>query len=128
MAELKPPPKESELPIKLVPLKRGDLAQLAPGPGACFLFRGDKIYLATTGTDAILRINGRLTPVLAGGPVGSTGAFFRARDARVSIGRIGRYAGDAERYVPGWLAEVAVRYGPKGKTQYATASWTCRQR
>ncbi len=127
VAELKPEPKESERPIQLVPLKRGDLQQLGPGAAACFLFRGDKIYLATTGGHALLRINGRPTHVLAGGPVGSTGGFFTARDVRVSIGRIGKYAGRAADYVPGWLAEVAVRAGPDAMAQYATGHWTCRR-
>ena len=128
VAEVKPKPKEGDLPLSLVPLKRMDLAQLAPGSGACFLFRGDKIYLATTGSDAILRINGRPTHVLAAGPVGSTGGFFSARHVRVSIGRTGSYAPGAANYVPGWLADVAVRYGPEGKSNYAKASWTCRSR
>ena len=126
VAEVKPKPKEADLPLTLVPLKRYDLAQLAPGSGACFLFRGEKIYLATTGSDAIIRINGRPTHVLAAGPVGSTGGFFSARHVRVSIGRTGSYAPGAANYVPGWLADVAVRYGPKGKSNYARASWTCR--
>lgn len=127
VAELKPEPDESERPIQLVPLKRADLQQLGPGPAACFLFRGDKIYLATSGGHAVLRINGRPTYVLAGGPVGSTGGFFTARDVRVSIGRIGKYAGRAEDHVPAWLAEVAVRSGPDAMAQYATAHWTCRR-
>jgi hypothetical protein len=127
VAELKPPVKEGDLPISLVPLKRSDLAQLSHGPIACYLFRGEKIYLATTGADAILRINGRLTHVLAGGPVGPTGGFFTARDTRVSIGRTGKYAGRAADYVPGWLADVAVRAGPEAMAQHATGSWTCRR-
>ncbi len=128
VAELKPEPDESERPIQLVPLKRADLQQLGLGPAACFLFRGDKIYLATSGEHALLRINGRPTHVLAGGPVGSTGGFFTARDVRVSIGRTGKYAGRAEDHVPGWLAEVAVRAGPDAMPQYAIAHWTCRRR
>ncbi len=127
VAELKPEPDESKRAIQLVPLKRGDLQQLGLGPAACFLFRGEKIYLATSGGHAVLRINGRPTHVLAGGPVGSTGGFFTARDVRVSIGRTGKYAGRAEDHVPGWLAEVAVRAGPDAMAQYATAHWTCRR-
>ena len=127
VAELKPPPKPGELPIRLVPLKRADLGVLARGPGACFLFRGDRIYFATTGEQGIIRIDGRPTPVLAAGPVGPTGGFFRGGEVRVSIGRTGRYAGRAADYVPGWLAEVAVRAHREAMPQYATASWTCRR-
>ena len=125
LAEVKPEVKESELPITLVPLKRADLAQLGPGP-RCFLFRGDKIYFASAANHGLLRINGRLTPVLAGGPVGPNGGFFRALDVRVSVGRTGRYAGRAADYVPGWLSEIAVRAHRDGMAQYAMARWTCR--
>ena len=127
VAELKPPPKPGELPIRLVPLKRADLGQLAPGPGACYLFRGDKIYFATTGEQGIIRIDGRPTGVLAAGPDGPTCGFFRGGDVRVSIGRTGKYAGRAADYVPGWLAQVAVRAHPDAMAQYAMASWTCRR-
>ena len=125
VAEVKAPVKESDLPITLVPLKRGDLELLGEGP-RCFLFRGEKIYFASAANHGALRINGRLTPVLAGGPVGPTGGFFTARDIRVSVGRTGRYAGRAADYVPGWLAEIAVRAHRDGMAQYALGRWTCR--
>lgn len=125
VAELKPEVKEGDLPITLVPLKRLDLEDLGAG-ARCYLFRGEKIYFASAGGQGILRLNGRLTPVLAGGPIGPTGGFFRARDVRVSIGRTGRYAGPAADYVPGWLADVAVRAHRDGMAQHAQARWTCR--
>lgn len=125
VAELKPEVKESDLPITLVPLKRIDLDQLGQGP-RCFVFRGEKIYFASAGGNGVLRLNGRVTHVAAGGPVGPTGGFFRGGDVRVSVGRTGGYAGRAADYVPGWLADVAVRAHRDGMAQYAEARWTCR--
>ncbi len=64
--------------------------------------------------------------MIASGPVGSTGGFFRAEGATISIGRIAQYAGRAEAYVPAWPVDVAVGGAAEIVPQRFEARWTCR--
>jgi hypothetical protein len=128
VATPKPLPKDKPPPFRLRPLKVGEVRHFVADRPACLLVYRDRIFFATGGPYGIARIDGRPVRLAAGGPVSTTGGFFTAEGATISIGRPGQYAGRAEAYVPGWRVDVAVGGAKEILPQRFEANWTCRDR
>lgn len=128
VATPKPLPEDEQPPFRLRPLKVGEVRQYISDRPACVLIYQDRIFFATGGTDGLARIDGRPVWLAASGPVSTSGGFFTAEGATISIGRVGQYAGRAEAYVPGWRVGVAVGGAKEILPQRFEGSWTCRSR
>jgi hypothetical protein len=123
-----PLPENKPPPFRLRALKVGEVRDYVADRRACLLVYRDRIVFAAVGAEGIARIDGRLVRLAAGGPVSTTGGFFTAEGATMSIGRPGQFAGAAEAYVPGWRVEVAVGGAKEILPQRFEAKWTCRER
>ena len=122
----KPDPKDLPPPFRLRPLKVGEVRPyVGEGPACVLLFQG-RIFFVTNGNRGIANVDGGTRELIAGGPVGSTGGYFTAPGATVSIGRIAQYAGRAEAYAPAWPVDVAVGGAADILPQRFEARWTCR--
>ena len=122
LAKDKPPP------FRLRALKVGEVRQYIADRPACLLVYRDRIVFATSGKDGIARMDGRRMWLAASGPIATTGGFFTAEGATISIGRVGQYAGGAEAYVPGWRVDVAVGGAKDILPQRFEGRWSCRDR
>jgi hypothetical protein len=122
----KPDPKDLPPPFRLRPLKVGEARLYIAGRPACILIFKDRIFFVTNGNQGIANIDGGTRKMVATGPVGSTGGFFTAAGATISIGRIAQYAGRTEAYAPTWPVDVAVGGAAEILPQRFEARWTCR--
>ena len=128
VATAKPLPEDEPPPFRLRPLRVSEVRQYLSDRPGCVLVYQDRVFFATGGSDGLARIDGRPVWLAASGPVSTSGGFFTAEGATMSIGRVSQYAGRAEAYVPGWRVDVAVGGAKDILPQRFVGKWAYRSR
>jgi hypothetical protein len=91
IAEARPEPKTGAPGPNLIKVSREDVeAALPQGPGCDFSDRGELLFAAGQGGQALARVNGLPVRFASEGPVGPSGGFFAAERYRVSIAPLSR--------------------------------------
>jgi len=73
--------------VRLQAIEEADIATEGMSAAGCRFIRDGRMLLASAGSDALIRIAGKLRHLIHSAPVGSTGGFFEDRQLSVSVGR-----------------------------------------
>jgi hypothetical protein len=111
-APAKPPP------LRLAPLRPGDVGADFAGKPACRFTHGADTLLVAAGGAALARVDGQLLRIRQAAPVDSTGAFFQGPDVSISVG------GRDPRLGPG-PAGVTITGAGGDPAQKAEGVWSC---
>jgi hypothetical protein len=116
---------EEETPQRLSYLRNADLWPENRARPACRFHQGGNLILVANAAGAVLRVDGQRRALIPGGPVGPTGAYYRAAGVTVSIGRIAPVAADAAAFGPGGMARLSVGGREDRPIERHEGRWIC---
>jgi hypothetical protein len=112
---------DPQLPARPQPLARADLEGAGMPQPACDFSKNGHVLLAATASDAIARVDGRLTHFNHSSPVGPTGGFFEDRQLSISVGRVAETTGRAGR----WTARMTATNRRANAQVEIVGTWRC---
>ena len=121
-ARVSQPEQESRGP-RLDSLAERDIPAGFTAGAHCSLRQSDRLLLVSNTSGGLARIDGRVTRLRIGGPVGISGGFFVADGASVSIGRAVRAPGQAN--MSEGPATVSIGGAPDRPIEKIEADWAC---